>query len=130
MSAKKCQRDAIILLFTSAIASAFAECRRELERLKCHWNQSLSDRLKVIYKNLKDFSVVMKRESWLMYLAKGGKPWIRRSDMLGTGWRLVDSPKGIILRVRTKKRTWLFQWTYWKRNENCIIVNLPPFSWY
>ena len=33
MSAKKCRRDTMILLFTSAIASAFAECRRELERL-------------------------------------------------------------------------------------------------
>ena len=33
MSAKKCQRDSVILLFTSAITSAFAECRRKLERL-------------------------------------------------------------------------------------------------
>ena len=33
MLAKKCRRDTMILLFTSAIASAFAECRRELERL-------------------------------------------------------------------------------------------------
>ena len=33
MSAKKCRRDTIILLFTLAIASAFAECQRELERL-------------------------------------------------------------------------------------------------
>ena len=33
MSAKKCQRGTMILLFTSAIASAFGECRRELERL-------------------------------------------------------------------------------------------------
>ena len=33
-SAKKCQRDTMILLFTSAITSAFAECRRELERLE------------------------------------------------------------------------------------------------
>ena len=32
-SAKKCRRDTMILLFTSAIVSAFAECRRELERL-------------------------------------------------------------------------------------------------
>ena len=32
-SAKKCQRDTMILLFTSAITSAFAECQRELERL-------------------------------------------------------------------------------------------------
>ena len=32
-SAKKCRRDTMILLFTSAITSAFAECRRELERL-------------------------------------------------------------------------------------------------
>ena len=29
----KCRRDTIILLFMSAITSAFAECRRELERL-------------------------------------------------------------------------------------------------
>ena len=34
MSAKKCRRDAMILLFTSAIATAFAECLRELERLR------------------------------------------------------------------------------------------------
>ena len=33
MLAKECQRDTMILLFTSAIMSAFAECRRELERL-------------------------------------------------------------------------------------------------
>ena len=33
MSIKKCRRDTMILLFTSAITSAFAECRRELERL-------------------------------------------------------------------------------------------------
>ena len=32
-SAKKCRRDKMILLFTSAITSAFVECRRELERL-------------------------------------------------------------------------------------------------
>ena len=32
-SAKNCGRDTLILLFTSAITSAFAECRRELERL-------------------------------------------------------------------------------------------------
>ena len=31
--AKKCRRDTVILLFMSAITSAFAECRRELERL-------------------------------------------------------------------------------------------------
>ena len=32
-SAKNCRRDKMILLFTSAITSAFAECQRELERL-------------------------------------------------------------------------------------------------
>ena len=32
-SAKKCQRDTMVMLFTSAIASAFAECQHELERL-------------------------------------------------------------------------------------------------
>ena len=32
-SAKKCRLDTMILLFTSAITSAFAECRRELESL-------------------------------------------------------------------------------------------------
>ena len=32
-SAKKCRRDTMIMLFTSAIMSAFAECRCELERL-------------------------------------------------------------------------------------------------
>ena len=32
--AKKCRRDTMILLFTSAITSAFAECQRELGRLK------------------------------------------------------------------------------------------------
>ena len=32
-SAKKCWRNTMIMLFTSAITSAFAECRRELERL-------------------------------------------------------------------------------------------------
>ena len=33
-SAKKCQRDTLISLFTSAITSAFAECQCELERLE------------------------------------------------------------------------------------------------
>ena len=33
MSVKKCRRDTMILLSTSAIKSAFAECRREIERL-------------------------------------------------------------------------------------------------
>ena len=33
MSAKKCRRDTVIWLFTSAIMSAFVECRHGLERL-------------------------------------------------------------------------------------------------
>ena len=33
MSAKKCQRDTMILLFVLVITPAFAECRHELERL-------------------------------------------------------------------------------------------------
>ena len=83
MSAKKCQRDAVILLFTSAIASAFAECRRELERLKCHWNQSLSDRLKVIYKNLKDFSVVMKKRELIDVSCQGRKTLNKKERHVG-----------------------------------------------
>ena len=35
-SAKKCRRDTVILHFMLAITSAFAKCRRELERLVCH----------------------------------------------------------------------------------------------
>ena len=35
MSAKKCRRDTMILLFTLAITLAFGKCRCELERLNC-----------------------------------------------------------------------------------------------
>ena len=56
MSAKKCRHDTMILLFTTAIASAFAECRSELERLRkqlnwlahlevCHRNPDILERV-------------------------------------------------------------------------------------
>ena len=65
-SAKKCQRDTVILLFTSAITSAFAECRRELERLN---QENFQKILQALCKHSIQFLggiVFYKRESMLL----------------------------------------------------------------
>ena len=70
-SAKKCRRDTMILLFTSAITSAFAECRRELERL-CH---VLSFRFSFPFPqqlNKHTFAFIHARFHWLFYSRIGG----------------------------------------------------------